>query len=103
MCSYCYTFRLLHQDNLKGGNNSHKYMLESIWQEKETNEWNKLSSQSSLNTLKCLTSFSTKIDQFVEPNNANLIYVYLLYHSYNALIFTSCIPMFDILSRSVGG
>ena len=36
-------------------------------------------------------------------NSLNLIYVYLLYYSYNALIFTSCIPMFDILSRSIGG
>ena len=94
----------------KGGNTSHKYMLGSIWQEKETNEWNKLSSQSSLNTLKCLTSFPTKIDQFVYliflvvvVYYANLIYVYLLCYSYNALIFTTCIPMFDILSRSIGG
>ena len=91
----------------KGGNTSHKYMLGSIWQEKETNEWNKLSSQSSLNTLKCLTSFTTEIDQCAVPNifdrNANLIYVYLLCYSYNALIFTTCIPMFDILSRSIGG
>ena len=82
-------------------------MLGSIWQEKETNEWNKLSSQSSLNTLKCLTSFTTEIDQCAVPNifdrNANLIYVYLLCYSYNALIFTTCIPMFDILSRSIGG